>query len=156
MSDSNVVLNQFLADRERLRAACQLALDEGVWRDEETPSVIAEAMAKSDAAVPVLTQSEPTEGTVDRLRDIQQYAINLSDGARSTIGQAADMLALRAAPLQDHGWQDITTIPALPVQVEFFYGLARGRHFDGVDWTEISLVVETYRDERRSLGYWDG
>lgn len=64
--------------------------------------------------------------------------------------------AIRAMPLQDHGWQGIGTPPKVPCQVEFFYGLARGRHFDGVDWTETTLVIAPYRDERRSLGYWDG
>lgn len=35
---------------------------------------------------------------VERLRDIQQYAINLSDDARTTCGEAADEIErLRAA-----------------------------------------------------------
>jgi hypothetical protein len=49
------------------------------------------------------------------------------------------------------GWRPISEMPAVPIQVEFYFGkqIVEDQHGEPFEWP-------LYRDERRQLGFWDG
>ncbi len=50
-------------------------------------------------------------------------------------------------------WHLFGELPDRPMQVELFYGTLVFMDMEG---NKVSAVIETYRDERRQLGYFDG
>lgn len=91
-----------------------------------------------------MTRHQLAERVIDAARDVAEWLARDLAGTAHERYLVAALAAYDAAP-EDDGWQPIEEQPLEPIQVEFFLGDA-----------PESFAYESYRDERRHIGFWDG
>ncbi len=149
-----------------LRAAGYEIVPKG--RDElfrETMEDYAEAVEAREAAhVEHASLTHRAEALAEAAKPFARAVVNYADcgdwqavidhdhpeAERVSVAQLRALDAALSAHRSEGGWRPVSDPPAAPVMVEFFHGkVAEAMGWSGEIWKGV-------RDERRSLGWWDG